>query len=183
MNDSLSPATPVATPLDVGELQRTLLELEQRVQVLENTVAAIPDAKQLEERVTDRVVTRLPKAPSEPEPAAEPSFRDIALPIPSARTMTTVMQSSWMIWDLVADARTMFWMLMDRRYTKAWMTRLLALVLLGLIGTTGLWVPLSGIAIVGYWVDKLVVVVLTLALGVVLSRETRRYREWRGVRA
>ena len=178
MNDLPTSDAPVATPLDVNDLMRTVHELEQRVHVLENAVAALPDTRQLEERITDRVVTRIPK-PAPPAAPPEPSLHDIALPIPSAATVTTVVQSSWTVWELYSDARTMFWMLLDRRYTKAWLTRVLILVLLALIVTTFLWVPLSSVSVVGYVIEKVVVVLLTLLMGLVMMRETRRYKEWR----
>src|SRR5262245_45008965 len=70
-----NPATaPVA---DATPMAHALAELERRVGVLEAVVQALPDAKQIEERVAERVQANLPPPI---DPTAPPSFKDIELP-------------------------------------------------------------------------------------------------------
>lgn len=174
--------SPEAPPTET--LQRSLVELEHRIQVLENAVAGLQDTGPLEQRVTERVVAKLPPPPEPIDPSRPLSLRDIALPIPSAATLNTAVQSSWLVLDLLGDAKNIIIMLVDRRYHMAWLTRLLVLALLAAIATTSLWLPLSSVALLslGYFIDKAVCLLLSMLLFLLLAREGNRYRTWRAQR-
>ncbi len=168
---------PAAPPqVAANALERALAELEHRVQVLENAVAGLNDTRQLEERITERVVTRIPP----PEPPPPPTLPEIALP--GAGPVQTAVQSSWLLVDLLGEVRTMLQMLFDRRYHMAWLGRMLAVVLLVAIFTSGWWFPLSWIYAIGGIFEKTLDLFLALILFVLVSRESRRYRDWRAAR-
>ena len=175
---------PPSMALDEAALLRTVRTLEDRVRVLEGAVAGLQDTKHIEDRITDRVVTRLPVAPPAPavDPTRPPSLGDIALPLPSAATVTAAVRSSWAVVEVAREARTMFWMLLDRRYTMAGMTRVVVIVLLALIFTSGLWLPLSSLPVAGTVLNKTVDLLLAFLLCPILVRETCRYKEWRAGR-
>jgi hypothetical protein len=177
MNDiPLPESPPVPTALALATdplLERMVTDLEQRVLMLEQTVSRLQDTRQLEERITERVATRLPPPP-DPPPPPQP-----ALP---ASTLQTAVESSWLLFDLLADARAMLAMLFDRRYTMAWLTRVVAVLLLLALFTSSWWCPLWYVPFVGAYLDKLLDLCLALLVFLLLSREARRYREWRARR-
>jgi hypothetical protein len=172
-------------------LQRNLTELEHRVQMLESMVAALreakaQDAQQLEERITERVAQRLPlpaAAPDLVDPTRPPSLRDIALPLPNASTVAGVVQSSWVLMELASDAKNMVLMLLDRRYHRAWLARLLVALLIGAVLTSDLWCPLYMLRFIGGYLDKLFNVALALVVFLHVAYEARRYKQWRAGRA
>jgi Zn-dependent protease with chaperone function len=91
-------------------------------------------------------------------------------------------QSSWLVLDLLGEARAMLALLFDRRYHMAWLTRVTAVVLLVAVFTSGWWFPLTLLPFIGGYLDKLFDLCLALLLFLLLSREVRRYREWRAGR-
>lgn len=175
MNDvSLSEHAEVAAPLALP-VEHALAELEQRVQTLEATVAQLRDTRQLEERITERIATQLPPPP---EPAPTPPLELIG----RASTLQTAVESSWLLVELAGELRGMFAMLFDGRYHMAWVTRVTSIVLVVALLTSSWWFPLSLLPMIGGYVDKLLDLALALVLFVLLTRETRRYRDWRASR-
>jgi len=175
MNDTLP------EPSSNGMTQ-TLAELERRVVALEAKVAVIPDSKQLEERVTEKVKASLPPPVAQIDPTRAPGFKDIEIPIPSVQTVVATAKTTWMIFEMFAELRMLFWTLFDRRYHMAWITRFTTIALLILIITSQWWVPLAKVDYIGGLLDKIADLVLGLILFMVLSFETRRYKEWRSKR-
>ena len=157
-------------------MAQTLAELERRVVALETKVAAIPDPQQLEERVTQNVKAGLPPPV---DPAQSPGFRDIEIPMPSVQTVVQTAKATWMLFEMFAELRMLFWTLFDRRYHMAWMTRFITIALVILILTSQWWVPLAKVDYIGGLLDKVADILLGLLLFMVLSFETRRYKEWR----
>jgi hypothetical protein len=156
-----------------------LADLERRIEALETKVAAIPDSRQIEEHVTERVKASLPP----PVDAAQaPSFKDIELPIPSVQNVVAAAKTTWAIFEILNELRVLFWTLFDRRYHMAWITRFVTIGLLILIVTSQWWVPLAKVEFVGPLLDKVADLVLGLILFMVLNFETRRYKEWRSQR-
>jgi hypothetical protein len=166
MNDTTLPEQPpdlAAADAPAPRTEHMLAELEQRVHQLEESVAQLQDTRQLEERITERVSTRLPPEP--PPPPEPPGL--------------SVVQSSWLFVELVQELRAMLAMFFDARYHIAWITRVAAIVLLAAMLTSSWWFPLSLVPVIGTYLDKLLDLVLALVLFFLLSREVRRYREWR----
>ncbi len=175
----------IAPDPSANGMTQTLAELERRVLALEAKVAAIPDARHLEEHVTERVKASLPPPLPPPpiNPTEPPGFRDIEIPIPNVQTVVDTARATWGFFEMLNELRVLFWTLFDRRYHMAWLTRFVAIALLAMILTSDWWFPL---ATYPNWVsrlwDKSVNVLMCLILFLVLSFEMRRYRAWRNTR-
>lgn len=170
--------------------------LEQRVQRLEDAVAALQDTRPLEERVVERVSQRLGITPPKPEPEPEPrteymvtaarrtsppppdglSTQDVAAVSPRPAP-PVLLRHPWLLFDLLGELRAMVRMFFDVRYHVAWSTRVTVLVLLPLIFTSGWWCPFAYIPFLGSLVEKVVDLVLAFFAYKALSREARRYRD------
>jgi hypothetical protein len=117
------------------------------------------------------------------DPAQPPSFKDISLPLPNVQTIVDTAKTTWTLFEMLAELRTLLWMLVDRRYTMAWLTRLITLFLLAAILLSHFWLPLAGYDnIISRLWDKGVDLFLGLLLFMVLIFETRRYKAWRASR-
>lgn len=170
-----------------------LRELEGRVQSLEVAVTRLGDTQALEERVVARIAERLPQVkvaadrdaslmdagerlpPSPPDSRAaeaNPPNVDVGLLASWGGAW-----SSWLLVDMVREAKLLVTMILDRRYQMAWTTRIVALVLFPAILTTHWWLPLAWLPFAGGLFVNLVNLVLAFALLKALSRETRRYQE------
>ena len=157
-----------------------LAELDRRVGALETKVAALPDAQKIEEHVTERLKSK--QAPPV-DPTQAPSFKDIEIPIPSVQSVVKTAKATWLMFEIFGELRMLFWTLFDRRYHMAWFTRVVTIVLLVAILTSHWWAPFAVYDnfFSNLW-DKLIDLFLGLILFVVLSFETRRYKEWRKLR-
>jgi hypothetical protein len=162
-------------------MTQTLAELERRVLALEEKVAALPDTKQIEERVTLNVKASLPPPPPPIDPMMPPSFKDIEIPMPSVQTVVETAKVTWGFLEMLNELRMLFWTLFDRRYHMAWLTRFVAIALVAMVMTSDYWFPLATYDNLPsrLW-DKVVNLLFCLILFLVLSFETRRYKAWRG---
>ena len=156
-----------------------LAELERRVDALETKDSALPDAQKIEEHVTERIQAKMPLPV---DPTLAPSFKDIEIPIPSVQSVVQTAKTTWLLLEILAELRMLFWTLFDRRYHMAWITRVITLVLLALILTSTWWVPFAKVDYIGALVDKIADLILGLILFLVLGFEVRRYKEWRSLR-
>jgi hypothetical protein len=176
--------------------------LEGRVRRLEDALAALQDTRALEERVVERVAAKV--GPGDPNglresaglimeagrhllpaaagalaggaDAAEAHARAQAQPAAPGRR-------PWLLFEVYAELRAMVRMYVDPRFRLTWQARLLPLVLLVAIATSGLWLPgndfLNKITlnIVGTLYEKVVDLALAFVLFKVLHREVSRYRQ------
>ncbi len=165
--------------LDASSNGHVLADLERRVQMLEAKVALLPDSRQIEERVTERVKASMPP-PAPVDPTKAPGFRDIEIPIPSVQNVVAAARTGWAMWEMFAEMKAIFWTLFDRRYHMAWITRIITIGLVILILTSEWWVPLAKIEYIGPVLDKIADLLLCLIMFTVLNFETRRYKQWRG---
>lgn len=153
-----------------------LADIEARVLALETTVASLPNATQVEERIKANL-------PPPVDPSRSPSFKDIELPIPNIQTVVAGAKTTWALFEMLHELNMLFWTLLDRRYHMAWITRVITILLLVMILTSHWWVPLAGF---DFWIshvwDKIIDLLFGLLLFMVLSFETRRYKEWRSQR-
>jgi hypothetical protein len=149
-------------------------ELEERVQRLEEAVESLKDTTALEERIVLRVTERLTKAPSSDKVVAGPP----PSPPPPLDGVGRVRGShAWLFYDMIADARLMVIMLLDRRYAMAWTTHMVVWLFIPAILLSSWWFPLSYLPLVGHYLDKILDLLLAFCVYKALSRETRRYRE------
>ncbi len=150
-------------------------DLERRVQTLETKVAALRDAREIDERI---------KANQPPvDSAGPPSFKDIELPIANVQTVVATARTTWALVEMLAEIKTLLWMFVDRRYHMGWLTRLVAIGLMIAILVSHWWVPFGGYDnVASRLIDKCADLVLGLVLFMFLSFETRRYKEWRSKR-
>lgn len=158
--------------LAIESADAKLAELERRVLLLETKVAAMPDAKEIE----DRVKASLPP-PAIPTQA--PSFKDIQIPVPSVETVVSAARTTWTLFELFGELKALFWTVFDRRYHMAWVTRIICIILLVLIFTSQYWLPLAVDNVVGRTWEKVVNLALGFLMFFLLHFEMRRYKEWR----
>jgi hypothetical protein len=178
MNDIVTESPPESSAVN-----HALADLERRVQSLETKVAALPDVKHVEDRITAQVKASIPPPVPPIDPTIPPGFKDIEMPIPSMQSVVNTAKTTWMFFEMLAELKLLFWTLFDRRYHIAWITRLITIVLLIMILTSDYWFPLATYDnfISQRW-DKIVNLLFCLILFLVLNFETRRYKEWRSKR-
>jgi hypothetical protein len=171
-------ASGLAEGLPIGEdptlpLRRQLDELEKRVQQLEGQ-----DTKALEERIASRVADRLSPAPAPPAQAAgllEAGRRPAALG-GRRKAAGSSHRQGWLIPDLYAEVRAIFWMFLDTRYRLGWTCRLIPPILVSVLFIS--WFLLDGrLFYVGTIMDRVIEIALVVIAYKILSREARRYRD------
>ncbi len=169
--------------------------LEQRVQRLEDAVAALQDTHLVEERLIERAQLLLHEraATAAPPPARPPiaqqvydaarftPLRPASPPVPETTLpelpppTPSVLHRPWLLLDLAAELRAMAAMFFDRSYRTAWTTRAAVLVLVPAILLSHWWFPFAWVPVVGPLVDKVVDLGLAFFLYKALSREAQRY--------
>jgi hypothetical protein len=145
--------------------------LEQRIRRLEDAVAQMQDKNQPETRI---------KKPGPSQPTAPPS--------PEMTLHTDAGSHSgpkWLLFDIIAEARVIFRLLVDPRYRMTWIGRIVPPVLLvaflgayyvvAAIPFLGLF--LLGVPVVGWLLQKVVQLLVAFALFKVLHEEVQRYRK------
>jgi len=176
-----------ATP-EERTIDDTVEALEQRVHRLEQAVAALSDTQLMEDRVVERVVQRtethanggflsgaarlLRRSPANPN--VEPA--ELAAETPPVAEMPPApprIKAGWILLEFINEVRTAARMLADYRYRMSWTGRIvpLACLLAGLLS----WLLISGISVVGGWVDRLFDIVLVVIFYKSMSREVARY--------
>jgi hypothetical protein len=175
--------------------------LEQRVQRLEDAVAALQDTHLIEERLIERAQNLLQERatgasaaatrpapaqqiydasrfpPPRPSAASAPAPPLLELPPPSPPPN---LNRSWLLFDLAAEMRAMVSMFFDRNYHTAWTTRIAVLVLIPMILLSHWWFAFAWVPLVGPILDKILNLALAFFLYKALSREAHRYLETAG---
>src|SRR5204863_2535556 len=101
------------------DLLRQVAELKRRVDKLEGALAGAQDTHALEERI----VNRLGQRPAPAEAAAAAGLLETGrrlLPGGLGGRKMSGMKSGWLIPELYAEFRAMFWMFLDPRYRLSW---------------------------------------------------------------
>jgi hypothetical protein len=191
---------PAVAPAEPGANEKPtspLPSIEQRVDRLEDAVAALQDTRLLEERVVARVGERLNRNPLPPVrdtagiliqagrrllPAAIETIRTQAGTVEGqSRPATPPRRRAWLILDLLSELQTIARMYLDLRYRPflSWTACLLPPLLLAAILTSAYWLKLlpGGSFIADTPLDKLLDLVLAVFLFKVLSLQSRRYQE------
>jgi hypothetical protein len=181
--------------------------LEERLRRLEDALAQIPDPKQIEnsiaQRVAERLTTERPVPVAQIAPAPTPSARaGVTLPTGmildiGKRILTTTgntastasasehqesalssgVRRTILFFDMLTEARAIWCMYTDPRYKMSWAGRLVPLMLAVFLLTSAFLVPGAQITGVGTIIDKLADLIPAFILFKLLSYEARRYRE------
>lgn len=170
--------------------------LEQRVRRLEEAVAVLQDTGHLEERVVERVTSRLSQAPRAiPQDSRTMVLQTARQLLPAALAVVNTGADQaeqqqaydqpqaarpWLLFDLYAEVRTMVHMFLDRRYRVTWLGRVGPAVLLVAILISGWWLSALFFFLPSFMVtilDKIMDLLLAFIAFKILSREVRRYRE------
>ncbi len=169
----------LAAPLVLAVAPDTVPPLEERVRRLE---AAMKEMQ--ETRITDRPAQEPPQ-PLVAVPVATPALELAVQAVPAATAppapappdvKTPENKRSWLLTDILAEARAIQFMFFDPRYRMSWGGRLFPILLLAAFVLTG-WLPIAKIPLVGWLIEKSVELILCFVLFKVLSHESRRYRE------
>jgi hypothetical protein len=168
-------------------------DLEQRVQKLEDVVAAICDTQALEDKVFQRVTARLSAVPTAPvaghalthdELPPHPSEVEIAPPKPPVASFAPVpvppQGFAWftelsLLGEMWWEVRALSRMIRDPLYRVSWLCRIVPIAALLYVTVWGWIVSYQGwtIPVIGM-LDDLLVMYLGFK---VLGRELRRYRQ------
>jgi hypothetical protein len=167
--------------LSLGESDCVLTALEQRVQRLENAVAALQERSAPEatlSQVNAFAKASEPSVQNDKARTGEPPETHTETYAERPAYQTPRLRPPWLLLDLYLDAKAMVRMFFDRRYQVAWTTRAVVIFFLVMILTSYWWFPLSwGVPVLGYYLDKIVDFILAFLVYKVLSREARRYRD------
>jgi len=199
---SESPTTPNGESLPDSAQFRSE-SLEQRVRRLEDAMASLQDTRHLEDRVVERVASRLNREPTtaivQSTPAIVHAGRQLlpaALGLFRAGADQAEQQAvsrldppavpadkrPWLLFDVYAEARTMVRMFFDRRYRVSRQARWIPPILLIAILLSWIWLmsfPIINLmpSVILIVVDKILDLALAFLAFKILSREVRRYRE------
>lgn len=177
-------------------------KLENRLERLEKAIAALSDTQLMEERLVQKVITRVPPptAALAPPPsstgnsAAGAIYEAGKAILPGAlRVVTSELNAatdpktgvpargsflapqSWMLTDLLYDLRTFFALYVDYRYRPSWTSRIVPLAVVGLLILNIVMRQTSGL--MGIFMEYILDPIALLILFKTLSREAVRYRE------
>ena len=168
-------ATTAEQDWDVGP---SLDDLEQRVQRLEDVVAAICDTQALEERVLAKLQTRLQEMQQTSTQAQQPTEPSPVPPTGGGGSGVGIAVDSLSLFaELWHDVRTFWRMLRDPLYRMSWTGRLVGLLPLGY----AIWTTLGGFRnLFGllYLVDLALFLPFVFVAFKVWGRELRRYRRF-----
>jgi hypothetical protein len=174
-------------------------DLEQRLQRLEDAVAALCDTQALEERVISRVSEHFAKqppqkpAPAAPEPPPTASFSPHEPEPESPSFRATVAQGLFstvsspdtfsLLGEMWWDLRTFWAMLRDPLYPMTWLGRLVGLLPLAYLLLSTIAGFRNGVLWhLGFVIDLLLFCPFLYVALKVWGRELRRYREFLATR-
>jgi hypothetical protein len=160
--------------------------LETRVCRLEDAVASLQDTKPMEERIVERVSSRLADDSSSLLRSGRPLLpaaigalnaqADIVhQPEPAARADGS--RAKWFLIEIYAEARLIVRMYLDRRYRMTWIGLVIPPVFIVAIAFSYYLLPGTSLPVLGTIIDKSVDLFLAFVVFKVLSREAHRYRE------
>ena len=85
-------------------------------------------------------------------------------------------RQGWLIPELYAECRAIFWMFLDTRYRLGWTCRLIPPILVSILFIS--WFLLDGrLLYVGTILDRIIEIAMVVIAYKILSREARRYRD------
>jgi len=189
-HDDLDHGTYSIAPPESGE------SMESRIRRLEAAIAAMQDTRLMEERVVDKVVSRIdqpqaPPAPQQAAPAGAPTDSSAAM-LPEMMhsvgsqldAMTSPAASSdgslfsaktWLLTDIIQEVRTFFTLYFDFRYKTTLAAKIVPPVAFVLFVLS--WTVMHGsMPFIGSVFDYVFDFVLAIVVYKTLQREAARYR-------
>ncbi|HEV3447429.1 MAG TPA: hypothetical protein VG099_22500 [Gemmataceae bacterium] len=171
------------TPVD-GSPSAPGPPLEVRVTRLEDAVAHLQDTSQLEERVVERVSSRLKESAATNQAATgftAHAARHAATPDATTHADNHFLwrlRPAWFVTEAYAEARAIIHMYLDRRYRLSWQGKVIPLVLLFFFATSWFWIPFTSVLpwFIVSPINKTIELILAFLLIKFLSREASRYR-------
>jgi hypothetical protein len=181
--------------------------LEERLRRLEDALAQVPDPRESEHRIAERVAERLSNARTIPVAQivpAPPSGQGPNVTIPAGMildvgkrlfTTTTAMANAaprqdhqesavmngvrrtFLFFDMLTEARAIWCMYTDPRYKMSWAGRMVPLGLAVFLLTSAFLIPGAQLTGIGTIIDKLADLIPAFILFKLLTYEARRYRE------
>lgn len=182
----------VPTPMTPPRLPVAQETVESRIQRLEAALAAMQDTKLMEDRLLERVMTRVDQQPTEngtassllgaASPLVPAAAQLIASQIGAATSPTAPDTGSifsartWLLTDLMQEFRTFFAMYLDFRYTTTWLAKIVPLAALAIFALS--WIFLrSLVLVVGPVLDYAIDLILVIVVYKTWQREAARYRQ------
>lgn len=160
--------------------------LEIRVCRLEDAVASLQDTKPMEERIAERVSTRLADGSSSifrsgrrllPAAIGALNVQADIVHQPAPVSLPNGLRAKWFLIEIYAEARLIVRMYLDRRYRMTWIGLVIPPVFIVAIAFSYYLLPGTSIPVVGTIIDKSVDLLLAFVVFKVLNREAHRYRE------
>lgn len=155
---------PVAAPLPN--------QLDERLRHLEEVLASLQGLQGMEQRLGEQIKRATPSGPS----LLDTSKQLLNLMPSPALSPRPASNSTWLLFDSIAELRCFWRMFIDPRYQLSWFGRLVPLALVACFFLTG-YLPFADIPIVGWILRKLAELLIAYVLFKVLAYEARRYRE------
>jgi hypothetical protein len=181
--------------------------LEERLRRLEDALAQVPDPRQFEHRIAERVAERLSNARTIPVAQIVPapsSAQGPSVNLPAGmildvgkRLFTTTasmanaaprpehqesavmngVRRTFLFFDMLTEARAIWCMYTDPRYKMSWAGRMVPLGLAVFLLTSAFLIPGAQLTGIGTIIDKLADLIPAFILFKLLTYEARRYRE------
>lgn len=157
-----------------------LATLASRLDALEAQVRELRDLRPIEDRITNRVLERIPIAGDAPAREPGKSWYQRANPFRKTSAASAA-ATGWILVDLFQDLRMVVVMMFDRHFVMSWTSRGLIVLALLIAITSSVWLsPFSLIPLIGSTIQRILDTILVLMCGgllfKVLHRETQRYR-------
>lgn len=175
MNDAFQSEPAMATVLDgpapALDHRDEPLTVEKRLDHLEKLVVDLTNSRELEERITARILEKLPETMQSPRWYQRMNpFRRPAIPA----------ATGWVVFELFSDVRFVIGMLFDRRFAMSWISRGIVAAALFVAFTASFWLtPFGLIPLIGSTIQGVLATLLILLCGgltfKVLHREAKRY--------
>ena len=149
------------------------MEVGRRLDRLENAIASLQQTILASERVRTSQATA-DVAP----PAGYRTDEEFAGPSVHPRRRPTMFGTlRWLFHEIIPELRGMVSMFFDPRYELGVPVRVSTLVLLCLMATSTWWVPFSSVPVLGFILDRGMMLASGYLLFKLLSSESRKYRQ------
>jgi hypothetical protein len=195
---ALAPQAGSPIPVAMPAPEPVLGTLVERIEKLEKALARVQDLQGIDELGSDRAATHVQSEKAPCLETASPMFANAAALMDAGKQLLPSLvrpdaspagpslshpprpgtsPRMWLVWDAIAEARVIFRMYVDPRWSLSWMARMAPPVLLAAFVLIHYWMPFAIVPIIGPIVEKAGELVIGFLLFKVLAYESRRYRQ------